>query len=207
MTGNLIRVGVLGSGSGTNCEALLAACAAGTIPAKVVLVLSDVADAPILDRARHRGIAAKFIGKSLYRSKLEPELEQRVVKLLQEADVDLVALAGYLRIVKEPLLNAFAGRIINVHPALLPSFPGLKAWEQAFAYGAKVTGATVHFVDHGVDTGPIILQEAVPILAGDTAATVHARIQTVEHKLYPAAVGLFAIGKLRVAGRRVEILP
>jgi phosphoribosylglycinamide formyltransferase-1 len=207
VTGNNIRVGVLGSGSGTNCEALMEACAQGTIPAKVVLVLSDVADAPILDRAYRRGIAAKFIGKSLYKTKLEAELEQKVVKLLQEADVDLVALAGYMRIVKRPLLDAFAGRIINIHPALLPSFPGLKAWEQAWAYGAKVTGATVHFVDPGVDTGPIILQEAVPVLGNDTASSVHQRIQVLEHKLYPEAVRLFALGKLRVVGRRVEILP
>lgn len=207
MAGNLIRVGVLGSGTGTNCEALMEACAHGGLPAKVVLVLSDVADAPILDRAHKRGIPAKFIGKSLFKSKLEPELERRVVTLLQAADVDLVALAGYMRIVKEPLLQAFAGRIINIHPSLLPSFPGLKAWEQAFAYGAKVTGCTVHFVDGGVDTGPIILQEAVPVLAGDTPATLHQRIQVVEHKLYPEAVRLFAEGKLRVVGRRVERLP
>jgi len=201
-----LRIGVLGSGSGTNCEAIIEACERGKIPGQVVIVLSDIADAKILARARKHGIPSKFIGPSQFKTKLEPELEMQMAVALCDADVELVALAGYMRVVKAPLLEAFAGRIINIHPALLPAFPGLKAWEQALAYGAKVTGCTVHFVDKGVDTGPMILQEAVPVLPGDTAESLHQRIQVVEHKLYPLAVRLFADGKLKIEGRAVRIL-
>lgn len=181
------------------------AIARGALPAQVVIVLSDHADAKILERARKRGIPAEFIGQSRFKTKLEPELEQRAVALLQEARVDLVVLAGYMRVVKEPLLKAFPGRILNIHPSLLPSFPGLRAWQQALDYGVKVTGCTVHFVNEGVDAGPIILQESLPVLTGDTPETLHHRIQVIEHKLYPAAIRLFAEGKLQIAGRRVDI--
>ena len=202
-----MRIGVLGSGSGTNCEAIMEAVARGTIPGRVVIVLSDRPDAPILDRARQRGIPAEFIGQSRFKSKLEPDLEQRAVTLLQEADVNLVALAGYMRVIKQPLLAAYRGRILNIHPSLLPAFPGLHAWEQALQYGVKVTGCTVHFVNEGVDTGPIILQESVPVQPTDTPASLHQRIQVIEHRLYPEAIRLFAKGKLRMVDRRVEVLP
>jgi len=207
VTNKSIRLGVLGSGKGSNCEAIMEAIAGGSLSAQVAVVLSDVADAPILQRAQQRGIAAHFLGRSSLRTKLEPELEQRAVALLQEADVDLVVLAGYMRVVKEPLLAGFGGRIMNIHPSLLPSFPGLRAWEQALNYGAKVTGCTVHFVNEGIDAGPIILQEPVPILTGDTPASLHQRIQVVEHKLYPEAIRLFAAGKLHTNGRHVDVLP
>ncbi|MBM3859170.1 MAG: phosphoribosylglycinamide formyltransferase [Verrucomicrobia bacterium] len=200
-----LRIGVLGSGNGSNCEAIMEACDRGVIPGAVTVVLSDHADAFILERARHRGIPAAFIGQSQFKTKLEPELEQHLVRLLQEAQVGLVALAGYMRVVKRPLLHAFAGRIINVHPSLLPSFPGLKSWEQALNHGVKVTGVTVHFVNEGVDTGPIILQEAVPILPGDTAESLHQRIHAVEHRLFPEAIRLFAANRLRISGRRVDV--
>jgi len=200
-----LRIGVLGSGNGSNCEAIMEACDRGVIPGKVVLVLSDLADAFILERARRRGIPAQFIGPSRFKTKLEPELEQRMVELLREARVDLVALAGYMRVVKQPMLEAFAGRMMNIHPSLLPAFPGLKAWEQALQYGVKVTGVTVHFVNEGVDTGPIILQEAVPVLAGDTPETLHQRLHEVEHRLFPEAIRLFAEKRLRIVGRRVEV--
>ena len=180
-----MRIGVLGSGSGSNCEAIIEACSRGEIPGQVVIVLSDMADAFILERARKRGIPARFIGPSRFKTKLEPELEEQFVKALREAGVELVALAGYMRVVKAPLLHAFAGRIVNVHPSLLPAFPGLHAWEQALSHGVKVTGCTVHFVDEGVDAGPIILQQPVPVLPGDTAESLHQRIQVVEHQLYP----------------------
>jgi phosphoribosylglycinamide formyltransferase-1 len=205
--GNVLRIGVLGSGSGTNCEAIMQACESGSVPAQVVVVISDVDGARILDRARKRDIPAAFIGPSRFKTKLEPELEQRVVDTLRQARVDLVALAGYMRVVKEPLLQAFAGRIINIHPSLLPSFPGLRAWEQAVRHGVKVTGCTVHFVDPGVDTGPIILQEAVPVTAEDTPETVHQKIQVAEHKLYPEAIRLIAEGRLRINGRVVAVVP
>jgi phosphoribosylglycinamide formyltransferase-1 len=181
------------------------ACARGVTSAQVVVVLSDIADAFILERARRRGIPAGFIGQSKFKTKLEPELEQHLVALLREARVELVALAGYMRVVKQPLLEAFPGRIVNIHPSLLPAFPGLKSWEQALDYGAKVAGVTVHFVNEGVDTGPIILQEAVPILPGDTAESLHQRIHAVEHRLYPEALRLIAENRLRIVGRRVEV--
>jgi phosphoribosylglycinamide formyltransferase-1 len=197
VTSGDLRIGVLGSGSGTNCEALLQACERGEVPGRVVVVISDNAEAGILQRARPRGIPAEFVGPSRFKTKFEPELEARLVAKLRDAGVELVVLAGYMRVVKAPLLEAFAGRIINVHPSLLPAFPGLRAWEQALQAGVKVTGCTVHFVDDGVDTGPVILQEPVPVEAGDTPETLHRRIQEVEHRLLPEAVRLFAQGKLK----------
>ncbi len=206
MTATDFRIGVLGSGSGTNFEAIAEACAQQQIPGEIVLVVSDVADARILDRARKRDIETHVIGTSRFKTKLEPELEHDVVRRLQEKQVDLVVLAGYMRVLKQPLLQAFAGRIMNIHPSLLPAFPGLHAWEQAVEYGARLSGCTVHFVDDGVDTGPIIMQQPVPIFADDTPSTLHRRIQLAEHTLYPQAVRLFAEKKLRVNGRKVEIL-
>jgi phosphoribosylglycinamide formyltransferase-1 len=201
-----LRIGVLGSGAGSNCEAILDACARGEIPGQVVLVISDREDALILQRAGKRGIPAKFVGPSRFKTKLEPELEQQFVAELRAADVGLVVLAGYMRVLKAPLLEAFAGRIINVHPSLLPAFPGLRAWEQALRGGVRLTGCTVHFVDEGADAGPIILQQPVPVFPGDTAETLHQRIQLTEHQLLPAAIRLFAEGKLKVTGRTVKIL-
>ena len=206
MSGDDFRIGVLGSGAGTNCEAILKACARGEIPGRVVIVVSDVADAKILERARKRGIETKIVGPSRFKTKLEPELEEQIVEALRGAGVQLVALAGYMRVVKAPLLTAFAGRITNVHPSLLPAFPGLKAWEQALAHGVKITGCTVHFVDEGVDAGPIILQKPVPVFDNDTPESLHHRIQLAEHRLFPEAIRLFAAGKLKVAGRKVLVL-
>ena len=197
---------MLGSGNGSNCEAILQACDRGQIPGRVAVVVSDTADAFILERARKRGIPAHFVGPSRFKTKLEPELETQMVNILREAGVELVALAGYMRVVKTPLLMAFAGKILNVHPSLLPSFPGLHAWEQALNFGVRVTGCTVHFVNEGVDAGPVVLQQAVPVLAGDTPATLHQRIQVAEHALLPEAIRLFAFGKLQIEGRKVKIL-
>lgn len=200
------RIGVLGSGNGSNCEAILKACASGRIPGQVAVVLSDVADALILERARRCGVKSEFIGPSQFKTKLEPELEEQAVRMLLDAGVRLVALAGYMRVVKSPMLHAFAGRMINVHPSLLPAFPGLRAWEQALQHGAKVTGCTVHFVDEGVDAGPIIMQQPVPVLPNDTPDLLHQRIQLIEHQIYPEAISLFAQGKLKIEGRTVKIL-
>jgi phosphoribosylglycinamide formyltransferase 1 len=201
-----LRIGVLGSGAGLNCQAILDACERREIPGQVVAVISDVADALILQRARQRGVPAKFVGPSRFKTKLEPELEHQIVAELQAADVGLVALAGYMRVLKAPLLEAFAGRIMNVHPSLLPAFPGLRAWEQALTQGVRLTGCTVHFVDAGVDTGPIILQQPVPVFEGDTPERLRGRIQLAEHRLFPEAIRLFAAGKLRIYGRQVKIL-
>lgn len=206
MTSEPLRIGVLGSGNGTNCQAILDAIGRHEIPGQVVMVLSDVAEAGILDRAQQRNIPAQFVGPSRFKSKLEPELEKQMVALLQAAGVQLVVLAGYMRVVKVPLLEAFPRRIMNVHPSLLPAFPGLRAWEQALQHGVRLTGCTVHFVDAGVDAGPIILQQPVPVFAGDTPERLHGRIQLAEHTLLPEAIRLFAAGKLQVNGRQVKIL-
>ena len=197
------RIGVLGSGKGSNFVAIADACRAGTVPAEVVLVLSDVAEAGILERARERGVPACFVPPGKFRTKLDEEAERAYVEALRGAEVDLVTLAGFMRVLKEGFLNAFAGRIINIHPSLLPSFPGLEAWKQALAHGVKVTGCTVHFVDAGVDAGPIIGQQTVPVLDDDTPETLHQRIQVAEHALYPQCVAALARGEITVRGRRV----
>ncbi len=187
-----MQLGVLGSGSGSNLQAILDAIDAGTLDARVVLVLSDHPEAYILERAAKRGIATGVIDCRGFRSKFPEEAQRETADRLKAAGVDLVCLAGFMRLVKEPMLEAFSGRILNIHPSLLPAFPGLEAWKQALEAGASEAGCTVHLVDGGMDTGPVVLQEAVPVLAGDTAATLHARIQQVEHRLYPAAIAKVA---------------
>jgi phosphoribosylglycinamide formyltransferase 1 len=206
VTSGGLRIGVLGSGNGSNCQAILGAIGRDELPGRVVLVLSDVAEAGILARARQHNVPAQFVGPSRFKTKLEPQVEKKMVALLQAAGVGLVVLAGYMRVVKTPLLEAFPGRIMNVHPSLLPAFPGLHAWEQALQYGVRVTGCTVHFVNEGIDAGPVILQQPVPVFPGDTAESLHRRIQIAEHTLLPEAIRLFAAGKLKVNGRTVTIL-
>jgi phosphoribosylglycinamide formyltransferase-1 len=198
----VFRIGLIGSGKGSNAAAIADACASGQIPAQVAIVISDVEDAGILQRARERGLPAVFIPPGKSRASLDEAAEAAYVRALQEARVDLVALAGFMRILKGGFLRAFAGRVVNIHPALLPAFPGLEAWKQALEYGVKFTGATVHFVDQGVDTGPIIAQRTVPVLPGDTAATLHARIQEAERVVYPATIAALARGAIRVQGRQ-----
>ena len=201
--GKSFRLGVLGSGKGSNFVAIADAIAAGTLPAQVALVLSDVADAGILGHARERGLPAEYLPPGPFRTKLDDQAELTCVRRLQESQVDLVVLAGFMRVLKGNFLRAFQGRIVNIHPSLLPAFPGLAAWKQALDYGVKFTGCTVHFVDDGVDSGPIIGQEAVPVLSGDTAATLHERIQQAERRLYPTVVAALAQGRVRVSGRQV----
>lgn len=196
------RLGVLGSGKGSNFVAIADACAAGAVPAKVAIVISDVEDAPILERARERGIPASFIPPGKFRTKLDETAEQAYLDVLLQARVDLVVLAGFMRILKGEFLRTFAQRVVNIHPALLPSFPGLEAWKQALDYGVKVTGVTVHFVDQGIDTGPILAQQTVPVLPGDTPTTLHARIQEAERTLYPSTIAALARGEVLVQGRR-----
>lgn len=181
-------LGVLGSGSGSNMQAILDAIDAGTLDARISLVLSDNPDAFILQRARQRGIATGVIDCQGFRTKFPDEAQAETARRLREASVEIVCLAGFLRLVKRPLLDAYPGRILNIHPSLLPEFPGLESWKQALAAGAKQAGCTVHLVDDGMDTGPVILQEGVPILTDDTPESLHARIQKVEHRLYPAAI-------------------
>lgn len=201
-----MNIGILGSGKGTNCQAIINAIEAGELNAKVGCVISDVEDAYILTRARNHNIPAEFISGAPFKTKLDGEAEQKYIATLRRYDVDVVALAGFMRMIKRNLLNAFPARVLNIHPSLLPTFPGIESWKQALQYGVKITGCTVHLVDEGMDTGPIILQKAVPVLDDDTPETLHARIQQVEYELYPQALRLFAEGRLRIEGRRVFII-
>lgn len=196
-------IGVLGSGKGSNFVAIAEACAAGKIPAAITLVLSDVENAGILGHARDRKLPARFIAPGKFRTKLDEEAENAYIQALREANVDLIVLAGFMRVLKGDFLRAFEGRIVNVHPSLLPSFPGLEAWKQALDAGVKVTGCTVHFVDAGVDSGPIIGQQTVPVLDDDTAETLHQRIHAAEHELYPKCVAALARRDITVKSRRV----
>ena len=191
-----LKIGVLGSGKGSNFRAILSEIEAGRLAADPVVVMSDVEGAGILDIARGAGIATHVIREPKFRTKLSPGVEADVARRLRDAGAGLVVLAGYMRMVKGPLLEAFSRRIINIHPALLPAFPGLEAWKQALDAGAEKSGCTVHFVDAGMDTGEIIARAEVPVLAGDTPESLHARIQIEEHRLYPAVVARFASGEL-----------
>ena len=196
------RLGVLGSGKGSNFAAIADACATGQIPAEVALVISDVADAGILGHAKTRQLPAEFIPPGKFRTKLDEDAERAYVQRLTEARVDLVVLAGFMRILKGEFLRAFAQRVVNIHPSLLPAFPGLEAWKQALDYGVKVTGCTVHFVDQGIDSGAILAQETVAVLTDDTPATLHERIQQAERRLYPRVIGALAAGRVQVKGRQ-----
>ena len=189
-----LKLGVLGSGKGSNFRAVVERINDGKLDAEVRIVLSDVPDAGILSYARDYQIPALYVHPGKFRTKLEEEVEQDIVRLLQEANVELVVLAGFMRVVKRPLLEAFPRAIINIHPSLLPDFPGLEAWKQALAAGVSFTGCTVHYVEAGVDTGRIIDQRQVPILPGDTPELLHARIQEAEHELLPTVIQNLATG-------------
>lgn len=200
-------ISVLGSGKGSNFEALAEAADSGRLRARLACVVSDVADAGILERARRRNIPCEHISAAPHKTKLEGRAEDEYIRYLKLHNPDVIALAGFMRIIKPGLLNAFGGRVVNIHPSLLPAFPGFEAWKQAMEYGSKIAGCTVHFVDLGIDTGPIILQRAVEIAEGDTPESLHARIQKAEHAAYPEALELMRQGRLSVCGRRVEIRP
>jgi phosphoribosylglycinamide formyltransferase 1 len=191
-----MRLGVLGSGKGSNFRAVLAAIQEGRLDAEVALVISDVADAGILQFAQEAGIPCATITDPRFKTKLSPEIEEKQVALLKQAGVDLVVLAGYMRMIKAPMLDAFPSRIINIHPSLLPKFPGLEAWRQTLEAGEKIAGCTVHYVDSGMDSGEIIAQADVPVLPGDTAESLHARIQVEEHRIYPEVIARLAAARL-----------
>ena len=179
-----LRLGILGSGKGSNCRAILEKIRAGTLSAEASVVISDVLDAPILDIAREFSVPNAYLPPGQFRTRLEPTVEADLVRMLSEAGGELVVLAGFMRVLKAPMLEAFSRRIINIHPSLLPKFPGLEAWRQALDAGEKVTGCTVHYVDDKIDHGDIIAQREVPVLPNDSAESLHARIQIVEHELY-----------------------
>ncbi len=198
-----LRLGVLASGRGSNLQAILDACARPGFPARVVVVISDRERAQALERARAAGVEARFINPKDFADREAFDLA--LVREFTARQVGLVCLAGFMRILTPGLVRAYAGRIVNVHPSLLPAFPGLAAQRQALEHGVRVAGATVHFVDEGVDTGPIILQASVPVHPDDTEETLSARILLEEHRLYPEAIRLFAEGRLTIAGRKVLI--
>jgi phosphoribosylglycinamide formyltransferase-1 len=184
----MIKIGILGSGRGSNCRAILQSIRDGKLNAKATVVISDVLDAPILEIAREFGVANAYLPPGHFRTRLEPKVEAQLVEMLQDAEVELVVLAGFMRVLKEQMLAAFPRRIVNIHPSLLPKFPGLESWKQALAANEKWTGVTVHYVDEKIDHGDIIAQRRVPVMSDDTPESLHARIQEVEHVLYPEAL-------------------
>lgn len=200
----VLRIGVIISGSGTNLQAIIDECEAGRMPARVAVVLSNKGEAYGLERARKYGIRAFHVDPAEHEdfAAYNRALRDKLI----EHDVGLVVLAGYMRLLGVEVLRAFPGRVMNVHPALLPSFPGAHGVPDALAYGVKVTGVTVHFADEEFDMGPIILQEAVEVREGDTEETLFPRIHEIEYRIYPKAIRLFAEGKLVVEGRKVRII-
>jgi len=202
-----LRIAVLASGRGSNLQAVIDAIEAGTVQAKIVAVISNKKEAPALERARRHGLSDLFVDPKPYAGRLDSReaYDQELLNVLRGYDVELVLLAGYMKIVTRVLVDAYSNRMMNIHPSLLPSFPGLDVQKKAIEWGCKLTGCTVHFVTEGVDEGPIILQAAVPILDDDSPEALAARILVQEHKIYPRAVQLFAEGRLRVEGRRVFI--
>jgi phosphoribosylglycinamide formyltransferase-1 len=196
------RIGVLVSGRGSNLQALIEAARRGALGGEIAVVVSNVEGALGLERARQAGIPAVFRD---HRGQKREDYDAAIVEILRAHRVDLVCLAGFMRLLSPVFVRAFPGRIVNVHPALLPAFPGLDAQRQAWEHGAKISGATVHLVDEGLDSGPLVAQEAVPVLSGDTVQTLAARILEAEHRLYPRAVRLLLDGRYRIEGRRVIV--
>jgi phosphoribosylglycinamide formyltransferase-1 len=187
-----LALGILGSGKGSNCRAILEQIRDGQLEAEARLAVSDVFDSGILDIAREFGVPNLYLPPGNFRTRLEPAVEVELVRLLRQAGVELVVLAGFMRVLKEPMLAAFPRRIINIHPSLLPKFPGIEAWKQALVAGEKVTGCSVHYVDAGIDSGEIIGQRKVPVLVDDTPESLHARIQIAERELYPEVIAQFS---------------
>jgi len=200
-----IKIGVLASGSGSNLQSIIDNCESGKLPVEIACVISNNVAAFALERARKHGIPALHIDHRIFTGR--EAYDAALVETLHEYGVELVVLAGFMRIITPVLLDAFPSAVMNIHPALLPAFPGIHAQRQAIDYGVKVSGCTVHFVDAGTDTGPIIIQAAVPVMEGDTEETLSARIVTEEHSIYPEAIRLFAEGRLKVEGRTVVVAP
>jgi phosphoribosylglycinamide formyltransferase-1 len=199
----MLNLGILASGRGSNFQAIIDEIEAGRLNATVKLLIVDNPDAFAIERAKRHSIEYLYIDPKVYSSK--DEFFKKIADELKKRDVELVILAGFMRIVRKPLIDAFPNRIMNIHPALLPSFPGLHGQKQALDYGVKISGCTVHFVDEGIDTGPIIIQAAVAVSPDDTEETLSQRILRLEHKIFPEAIRLFAEGRLIIEGRKVKI--
>lgn len=202
-----LRLGVLASGRGSNLQAIIDAIEAGGLHATIAVVVSNKRDAPALERARKHGAPDVFLDPKPYSGQPDSReaYDRAILEILTKHDVQLVILAGYMKIVTVVLVKAYENRMMNIHPSLLPAFPGLDVQQKALDWGVKVAGCTVHFVTEGVDEGPIIIQAAVPVLPGDTAETLSARILVEEHKIYPRAIQLYAEGRLKVENRRVIV--
>lgn len=202
-----LRLGILASGRGSNLQAIIDVVEAGSLHARIALVLSNKREAQALERARRHGLPEVFLDPAPFAGRPDSReaYDHAVLDALQKHDVELVVLAGYMRIVTPVLIHAYSNRIMNIHPSLLPAFPGLDVQHKALDWGVKLAGCTVHFVTDRVDEGPIIIQAAVPVLDGDTADTLSARILTEEHTIYPKAIRLYVAGRLRVEGRQVRI--
>lgn len=199
----ILRIGVLASGRGSNFQSIIDEIGSDRLKAEIVLLITDNPSAFAIERARKHGVEYLVVQPKEYPSK--DDYFVRIADALKKKNVELVVLAGFMKIVGKPLIDAFPNRIINIHPALLPSFPGLHGQKQAIDYGAKISGCTVHFVDEGMDTGPIIIQAAVPVFQNDTEETLSERILKYEHRIYPEAIRLFSEGKIKVEGRKVRI--
>jgi len=199
----MINIGVLASGRGTNLQAIIEAIKEGKIEGRISIVISDNQDAFALKRAKQNNIETKYINFKSFKNR--EDYDKEIIKILEEKKIDLVVLAGYMRILSPYFIRTYKNRIMNIHPALLPSFPGLHAQRQTVEYGVKISGCTVHFVDKGVDSGPIILQKAVEVKDNDTKESLAERILKEEHQIYPQAIQLFSQGRLIIKGRRVFI--
>lgn len=198
------RIAVLASGRGSNLAAILKAVKRGEIAGEVALMISDRSDAPALEIARDNGVKALHIDPKGFNSR--ESYDQFLISTIKDDQIDLVVLAGFMRLLSPLFVQAFPLQVLNIHPSLLPAFPGTDGIEQAFNYGVKVTGCTVHFVDEGLDSGPVVLQEAVPVIQRESVKTLQQRIQALEHRLYPIAIDLFCRDKLKVEGRRCYII-
>ena len=198
-----LALGILVSGGGTNLQSIIDAIESGELAAEIRVVVCNRPQAKALERARRHGLAIEVVDHKTFASR--EDFDRRVVELLRERGVELVCLAGFDRLITAVFVQAFAGRLLNIHPALLPSFPGLHVQRQALEYGVKIAGCTVHFVDEKTDHGPIVIQAAVPVLEGDTEESLAERILREEHRIYPEAIRLFAAGRLRIDGRHVRI--
>ena len=196
-----MKIAVLVSGRGSNLQSIIDSIEEKKINATIVAVISNINKAPALEKAKYHGIKTFFVDPGVFRTK--EDYDNNLIKILKEEQVNLICLAGFMRILSNHIIQLFKNCIMNIHPSLLPSFPGLDAQKKALAYGAKLSGCTVHFVDEGVDSGPIIIQAAVPILENDTVETLSERILKEEHRIYPEAIKAFVEGKLLLRGRKV----
>ncbi|HOO90965.1 MAG TPA: phosphoribosylglycinamide formyltransferase [Syntrophales bacterium] len=199
----MIRIGVLVSGSGSNLQSIMDACERGDIDGEVAIVISNIDGVFALTRAEKKSIPTRVIRHTQYSDR--KSFDEQIKKTLDEYRVDLVALAGFMRVLTPEFLESFPGRVINIHPALLPSFPGLGVRQKAIDHGVRFSGCTVHFVDAGVDTGPIIIQAVVPVYPDDTEEELKERILKLEHRIYPKAIQLFSQGALKIVGRKVFV--